>query len=330
MRNPVVFMFSGQGSQFYHMGKELYDQNPIFRRWMLKLNDIVYQNNGFSIVDEIYNPQKSKADKFDDISYTHPAIFMVEYSLARVFIENGIEPDYVLGASLGEYTAAAVAGVLSLEETLSCILKQAELVKNYCRPGSMIAIVAAPELYFQSGIISSNAELAAVNYSSHFVISGDAEKLLIIEDYLKSGEIFHVVLPVHVGFHSTNIDLVADRYKNFLQNFSFKRPEITKISCSLGSRVMEISAEFLWNAVRKPICFQKTILELEKNNQFNYIDLGPSGTLANFTKKILNKDSLSQSYVLLTPFEGEIKMFEKIKTFLQNEDIKYTNEYWKL
>ncbi|HML90581.1 MAG TPA: acyltransferase domain-containing protein [Methylomusa anaerophila] len=308
-------MFSGQGSQYYHMGKALYSQNTVFRHWLSKLNDIVYNSAGISIIDEIYNQAKSKGDRFDNLIYTHPAIFMVEYSLVQVLIEQGIKPDYVLGASLGEFTAAAIAGVLSLEETLDCILKQVEVFEKYCQPGSMIAVIHNPDLYNQSAEIFLHSELAAVNYSSHFVISGHSSSLFDIEKYLKTEDMQFLTLPVKYGFHSTNIDPAEEEYKKFLRNFSFsfRKPEIPIISCSLSSWVTDISPEYFWNVVRQPIQFQKTIGKLEATRQFNYIDLGPSGTLASFVRNnLLDKGSASQIYDVLTPFDQEIKKLDKL------------------
>ncbi|MCC5467073.1 acyltransferase domain-containing protein [Pelosinus baikalensis] len=313
MKKNIVFMFSGQGSQYYHMGKELYCKNAVFRRWMSTLDDIVYKNVGLSITDEIYNKTKSKADNFDHLLYTHPAIFMVEYSLARVLIESGIEPDYVLGASLGEFTSAAVAGIISVEETIECLLKQAKLIESCCELGSMIAIIHNPELYYQVQEISLNSDLAAINYFSHFVISGNSKKLLKIEEYLINRNITFQTIPVRYGFHSSNIDSIENEYIKKIHKIFFKKPGIPIISSLLSGNAIEFSPKYFWDIARQPIYFEKTILKFEKIGQFNYIDLGPSGTLANFVKKILNKDSLSQIYDVLTPFGQDIKKFEKIK-----------------
>lgn len=306
-------MFSGQGSQYYHMGKELYFQNNVFRRWMVTLNDIVYKNVGISIIDEIYNENKKRSEPFDQLLYTHPAIFMIEYSLARTLIESGVEPDYVLGASLGEVTSATVAGMISIEKTIECILKRAELIENYCELGGMIAIINNQELYHQVPIFTLNSELAAVNYSSHFVISGTRNKLIKIEEYLKDRNILFQTLPVRYGFHSSNIDSIESEYEKFLYKSSFKKAKISVISCLTSGCITEVSPQFFWDVSRQPIYFQKTILELEKKGQFNYIDVGPSGTLATFVKKILNKDSVSQIYDILTPFSQGIKKLERLK-----------------
>nr|NSL47311.1 acyltransferase domain-containing protein [Dendrosporobacter quercicolus DSM 1736]SDL84754.1 bacillaene synthase trans-acting acyltransferase [Dendrosporobacter quercicolus] len=311
MNKPIVFMFSGQGSQYYHMGKELYRQNAVFRHWLTKLNDIAYQYSGLSMIDEIYNQTKSKADSFKPLLYTHPGIFMVEYSLARVLIERGIEPDYVLGASLGEFAAAAVAGVVAPEDALICILEQAAVIERHCQTGSMIAILHNLKLLHQAADNFCGLELAAVNYSSHFVIAGDHRHQLNIEKYLQLQRIPHFVLPVGYGFHSQNIQPAGGEYKKFLYKKSFGKPKIPMISCLLSDRITDIRPEFFWDIVRQPVLFQRTILKLEEHMHFRYIDLGPSGTLANFVKYSLAKGSASQFYDILTPFDQEMAKLKK-------------------
>jgi bacillaene synthase trans-acting acyltransferase len=280
---------------------------------MSEINSIISQSVGFSIIDEIYNSGKNKANAFDNLRYTHPAIFMVEYSLARVLIESGVAPDYLLGASLGEFTAAAVAGVMSLEEVLECLFCQSKLIESSCQKGSMIAIVDSPELYRQTPIIYCQSELAAINYFSHFIVSGDSDKLVTVEEYLKIKEILYQTLPIRYGFHSANIEPIEGEYKKKLAKISYKKPEMPVISCLLTGSIGNNCPEHFWNVIRRPLNFQKTIQKLEEDGQFHYIDLGPSGTLANFVKRNLSTDSISEVYDVLTPFGQEIKKIQRLK-----------------
>lgn len=305
-------MFSGQGSQYYHMGRELYTVNTTFKYWMSKINRIVQQNTGINILEEMYNTAINRSTIFNKLLYTHPAIFMVEYSLAHVCIENGIDPDYVLGASLGEFTAAAIAGTLSLEEALECLLVQSQLIESYCQKGTMAAIIHNPELYRQTSVIHDHYELAAINYSSHFIISGNLDKFVTVKEHLKSKEILFQTLPVNYGFHSANMEPIKSEYKKKLSNFIFKNPEIPVISCLSAGSIEKIFSEHFWNVLRQPIHFQKTIQRLEADSQFIYIDLGPSGTLANFVKRNLGPDSISEVYSVLTPFGQDVGKLQRL------------------
>jgi bacillaene synthase trans-acting acyltransferase len=311
MTKRIILMFSGQGSQYYGMGKELYSQNPIFRSWMTKLNDILFQMNGLSVIDELYNPSNT-GKIFDQLTYTHPAIFMIEYSLAQVFIENGFKPDCVLGTSLGEFTAATLAGAISFEESMQFILKQVELVSNFCQVGRMTAIIHHPDLYHQSPALNLHSELAAVNYSSHFVISGFTEEILTIENDLKMKEILFQALPVKYGFHSKNINPMEKQYKEFLATFKLKKPAIPYISCKESDFVEVLTPTHFWDVIRQPILFEKTIKKLEDQSESYYIDLSPFSTLSNFVKQNLVTDSGSQCYSIMTPFHQDVKNLKAI------------------
>src|SRR5438034_10484919 len=109
-RKPIVWMFPGQGAQYYQMGKTLYNKNNTFRFWMDKLDAIAANYVGQSIVEMLYDDKHSKSQPFDQTLYTHPALFMVQYSLAQTLLaENFTPPDFLFGASLGEFVAATFA-----------------------------------------------------------------------------------------------------------------------------------------------------------------------------------------------------------------------------
>src|SRR5687768_7603573 len=145
----TVFMFSGQGSHYYHMGCKLFEAEPIFRKHMHELGEIVRSECGVSVVDELYNPKRRLFDPFWSLQLTHPAIFMVEYSLFKLLQAQGIVPDYVLGSSLGEVAAATIAGVLNETDALKLILQQAGIIENKCSAGRMIAVLHDMNVYYR-------------------------------------------------------------------------------------------------------------------------------------------------------------------------------------
>ncbi|ARW06797.1 acyltransferase domain-containing protein [Bacillus atrophaeus] len=319
MSEPIVFMFSGQGSQYYHMGQKLFSENTAFRNCLLNMDAIVTRRIGKSILSEMYNPAKRMSDPFDRTLYTHPAIFMVEYALYQVLFEKGIQPDYVLGTSLGEFTSAAVSGVLDAEDAMECILEQAIIMEEHCREGSMLAILDHPQLYNEFPQIFDQSELTSVNYHSHFVVSGENEKIKMIINFLKEKHITHQLLPVSYGFHSSLMDPAERTYKEFLRSKSFKSPSIPYISSLSGDRVTKIDHYFFWDTVRKPIQFPQAIHYLESRHTCRFIDLGPSGTLAAFVKQLISEDSGSRCSSIITPFQQELKNLETVENLLKLE-----------
>jgi acyl transferase domain-containing protein len=119
----TVFMFPGQGSQFFRMGVPLFEGHRVFREWMTRLDDLAHALSGQRVVEAMHGSPMSAV--FDRTLLTHPAIFMVEYSLAQCLRHEGVEPDATLGASLGSFAAAAVSGHLDVEDALAAVVEQA-------------------------------------------------------------------------------------------------------------------------------------------------------------------------------------------------------------
>lgn len=317
MEKKIIFTFSGQGSQYLNMARELYLEQSVFRNWMNKCENIVSSLIGESLLDKIYSEKKINDKNFDRTLFTHPAIFCVEYSLAMVFLENGIVPDCVLGSSLGEFVSATVAGVMNIEETLECVTKQAEILETYCQRGGMLAIIDDPEIFYQVPQIYENSELVGVNYKSHFVISGDNEKLDLISGILKKRDILCQLLPISHAFHSSLIDSAELPYKNFLNKKTLKSPKISFASSVYGNMLEKIQNDYFWDIVRKPIKFNDSVQRLESEGEYIYIDLGPFGTHANFIKHNLHKGSRSEVYSIITPFNQDMKNLSKVMAMLK-------------
>ncbi len=172
-----VFMFSGQGSQYYQMGKTLYEEENTFRQNMITLDKQVKKIIGRSIIDIVYDRNKRVSDEFTRTLFTHPAIFMVQYSLAVTLIEYGIKPDVVIGISLGEFTAAVIAGIIRSDKALELIVQQAECIEKNCKPGAIIAVIKKSAEYEAAKIVSENSCLVSINSDRHFIISGIAKNI---------------------------------------------------------------------------------------------------------------------------------------------------------
>ena len=310
MEKPIVFMFSGQGSQFFHMGRVLYKSDPVFRRVMTQLDEIAGDMTGRSVVKAIYNPDKSKGDLFDDILLSHPAIFMVASAVARALSDRGIVPHSIVGASLGEFVAAGLYGMMDFETAFKTVLRQPMLFRGELKKGGMLAVLANSDFFHQTPLLRDNSEIAAVNFDTHFVLSATENALKSIRRYLTQEGIDHFVLPVNYAFHSSHLDRIREKFIALYHGMDFHPPEVEFNSCADALEIDRIDPDYFWRVIRQPIRFSETIIRLASKRSCTFVDVGPSGTLATFAKYILSKskfsgDGRSESLPILTPFGHE-------------------------
>ncbi|WP_116812436.1 acyltransferase domain-containing protein [Steroidobacter cummioxidans] len=301
-KRKVVFMFSGQGSHYFRMGQDLFEHDPIFREWMLRLDELARSLSGERVVDAIYSvPER---ETFDRTLQTHPAIFMVEYALAQSLLHAGITPDITLGASLGSFAAATVAGHTRVEDALAAVIQQAAAFEACCDRGGMIAVLGDQTLYAEP-FLRERSELAAVNFSSHIVVSAPQSNLAQIEASLSEHDVVYQRLPVSYAFHSQWIDDAQAPFESFMSSIPRTSGTLPLACCRQATLSTELSNDFFWRVVREPIRFKETIAALEQLGAYRYIDVGPAGTLATFTKYCLPADSQSTAHAIMSPFGNE-------------------------
>ncbi|HEY0837825.1 MAG TPA: acyltransferase domain-containing protein [Azospirillum sp.] len=304
-RAPVVWMFPGQGAQYYGMGRAHYERGGIFRYWMDRLDAVAADYVGQSVVDILYDGATSIGQPFDQILYTHPALFMVQYAAARTLLAEGFPaPDVLFGSSLGEFVAAAVAGTAEPEAMLFDLIKQARLFEAQCGGGAMLAVIAEAELFHTDPAFAGRCELAGVNFDRCFVVSGRETDIRELAAHLARRDVAHQMLPVPVAFHSSLVDPVEDI---FLRTFSgaVRRPsEIPILSCvePAEDHGAATPAVDWWRIIRQPIAFQKALEGFARDHgSAVYLDLGPSGNMATFTKYNLPKDRHDRIIPIMTP-----------------------------
>lgn len=313
-KRSVVFMFSGQGSQYYQMGRELFEQHASFRAHLRELDVAARDLLGLSIIERLYDEQRKKTDVFDQTTLSHPAIFMVEVALAKALADEGILPDYVLGASMGTFAAAVVAGCLDMDQALRAVIAQARVIDARCQPGIMIAILANPEMHATQPWLRENSEVASFNFSSHFVVAAPQDRLALLESSLRKENANFQKLPVSRAFHSRWIDEAQAHYRDFLQTLPLKSAAQPMVCCIQAGLRSTIGQDYFWTAAREPIRFEQTITALEQGQSWRYVDVGPSGTLATFVKyNLSSRASSSDVYSILTPFGQGMKNLQLLK-----------------
>ena len=322
LSTPKIFMFSGQGSQYFHMGKALYDEHPVFRKEIQSLDRLATRLLGQSILDVLYDTSQTKIDIFDRTLHSHPAIFMVEVALVETLAYEGIFPDYVMGASMGCFAAAVSAGCLSAEAGLISVVAQARLLERHCAWGTMLAVLDAPNLFSHYRELNENSCLAGINFDNHFVLSTDQKGLQEINRFFQRKQaILHQALAVSHGFHSHFIDEAKTPYLDFLCSQSIAKAKIPVICC-MGKRLLtQLPTSYFWDVIRQPIYFQKTVTWLEERANPIYIDVGPSGTLATFVKYNLTQTSESSIHSIITTHGKDIEKIHQLVNTTQRSMI---------
>lgn len=304
MSSPrTVLMFSGQGSHYFQMGRELFENNRVFRDWMMRLNERAEALLNQSVLDAIYSG--GKTTNFDRTLLTHPAIFMIEYSLAQCLLESGVMPHLLLGTSLGSFAAAAVAGCIEVDDAMRAVVKQAIAFESCCTPGGMISVLADPAL-FAEDFLSRHSELAAINFDSHFTVAARDRDVSEIEIELRKRGVTHQRLAVSFAFHSKWIDEARGPFESFMRSMPYTPARLPLACCEQAALLSAIPRDFFWRVVRKPIRLRETVAMLERSGVHRYVDVGPAGTMATFTKYCLPAGSLSTTHAILTPYGRDV------------------------
>ncbi|WP_405659846.1 acyltransferase domain-containing protein [Streptomyces sp. NBC_01166] len=299
---PTVFMFSGQGSQYHHMGRELFEADAVFRAALLRYDAVVVDESGSSVLDRVFDPARRKTDPFTDTRFTHPAIVMFQLALAEAVRAAGIPVRSVLGSSLGEYAAAAVAGAIEPADCLRLLVRQAALVHARV-PGGMLAVLADMTVFDDAPALHGT-DVAARNYPGHLVVAGRTDVLDRAAAQLRAAGVLHQPVPVEHGFHSYLMDDVRETFHDCFEGVTLTAPVIPWYSCVDGRPVTRPTAGHFWRVARRPIEFESTMRAMQERGDFLYLDLGPSGTLQGFARNNLAEGTRSRALGLLSPFGG--------------------------
>jgi bacillaene synthase trans-acting acyltransferase len=311
-RLKTIFMFSGQGAQYYHMGAQLYASNKVFRGEMDAIDKMIRDRVGFSIIDLIYAPQRSKTEALDDTVLSNLAIFMVERALTTVLAHHGCRPDMVLGVSMGALAAACAAGAIGFPDILEAAIKQAKAFEADCSPGAMLALLAPPALYQENLELSKTSEVAAVNSPFHFVISFPSSEAASIAAFLLARKVPFQSLPVSRAYHSRWIDPARRGFFAAFKDILYQRSRVPLSFCTSAPPTYLLTTEAIWDAIRKSIGFIQTIQQLEREGSNRYIDVGTSGTLATLLKHGISSKSGSRVEAILTPIGDEHRNLQKV------------------
>lgn len=285
--HQIVFVFSGQGSQYLGMGRDLFETAPQFKKDILHCEHILVQANYPSILPIIQSRGLSMESLADHgIVATHCAVFAVEYALARLWISWGIRPDALLGHSLGEYAAFVIAGVLSVEDAILIIARRAKLVEGLCELGtSGMLSVNDSASKVQSFILTASPPLegltiACDNSPQQCVVSGPIDQLDDLAIAIGAAGTKTKKLDVPFGFHSPAMETIRSPLDDFVAKVQLHKPSIP-LGLGLNGRMhypTDFDHGYFASQAINPVRFRETVedfLSHTRQNDTICLEIGP-------------------------------------------------------
>lgn len=293
--SSVAFLFPGQGSQYAGMAREIYESEERFRQEVDRCCGLLAPELAKNVLDLLCAPategETSEKSAIHRTGLAQPALFVVEYALARLWESWGVRPAAMLGHSVGEFVAATLAGVFSLEDALALVAARGWLIEGLPE-GSMLAVRMEEEQL--AAVARPGLSLAAVNAPSLCVLSGPPDVIEGLRKELAERGIAHRRLQTSHAFHSEMMDPVVTPFEDLVKSVRLRPPSIPFVSSVTGTwiRAEEATDPAYWSAhLRKPVRFAPAVATLLKEKDRALLEVGPGQTLSLHARRHPGKTS---------------------------------------
>ncbi|NEO36839.1 MAG: acyltransferase domain-containing protein [Moorea sp. SIOASIH] len=285
---PVAFMFPGQGAQYVNMGLELTHEISTFRVLIDRCSELLKPHLGIDLRHVLYPKQEQTnqaTEQLKQTTITQPALFVIEYALAQLWMSWGVRPQAMIGHSIGEYVAACVAGVFSLEDALSLVALRGQMMQQL--PGGSMLAVPLPEQEVQS-LLGQELSLAVINGPSQSVISGPTDAIALLQNQLDQQGLEYRRLHTSHAFHSKMMEPILDSFTDQVKQVSLNPPQIPYLSNVTGTWItaeQAVNPRYWAQHLRQTVRFSQGVQQLLKQPETILLEVGPGRTLSTLTKR---------------------------------------------
>ena len=297
---PCILVFTGQGSQNAGMGKELYQHSAAFRAVLSTYQDMAESQGLPSFIDLISDGHLDLSSQ--SAARVHLAIVALEISLAHMLKTWGVQPDLVMGHSLGEYAALCVSGVLSVSDTLYLVGKRALLIERRLMPGTFAMLAVRSDVAKMRELLQdkkwASCEVACINAPNTTVVSGISSEITGLQQQLEAEGRRSTLLKIPYGFHSKQIEPILDDFEDIAKGVTFMKPVI-RIASTLTGTILEdtftFSPSYLARQAREAVDFVGALHACKKaglaNERTLWVEVGPDPICLGLIRTTLDADS---------------------------------------
>ena len=300
----LAFVFSGQGGQWLGMCRQLLKQEPVFNKSIEQIDDVIQHKFGWSLIGELC--AEKSVSRLNEIDVVQPALFAMQVALAQLWQSWGINPDAVVGHSMGEVAAAHVAGVLSLEDAIQVVCRRSQILTQLSRQGCMMLTELSPDQATE--LINGYGDdiaLAVINSPTSTVLSGNPVAMKKLRNSLERQNLFCKMVNVDVASHSAQIDSLRSELQEALKGLKSYPPNLPIYSTLTGTLAtnLRFNADYWIDNLRKPVLLSDAIGTALEDEHSIFIEIGPHPVLLSAIQQ--TAQSLNRQVKLLPSLRRE-------------------------